>query len=172
MFITTLLSYYVLNYFLNKHNCHFYFRYHFLFQFVLWICSSFDLHLFVVFEVLYFIGVIDYKTMYIYDVMLVLYLILMIVVAVQMNQRVSEMWMSFLFVLALCMLNIRKERIGKGDLYLLFASCLVFDRMQLCMCILLSCVMAFIYVILTKKERSERFCFAPFLCFGIAFLLI
>lgn len=127
--------------------------------------------IFMIFIVLYMIGFIDFKTMYIYDTMLVVYLFLNIIYSTSLLIQPLQMWFSFIYISCMSLLNLTKERIGVGDLYLLYASSLCFSVIELSRIMMVACVSALFYMIILKK-RSEYIPFAPFLCLGIILMMI
>lgn len=171
-FIIGFLAYYFLIIFLKKYHIDVNVMIHVFGCFLCYLCSGENELLYTLFCLLYVISYIDYKTMNIYESMLIIYLIIMIIYVLRYHIPITQMWLSYCFVSLLYLLNLRKERIGVGDLYLLTVTSLGLSIIKLCLGIIIACISGLIYIVITKKERSECVPFAPFLCFGMILMLM
>lgn len=170
LLLVSVCSYLIIQFFLNKHECKCNIGIHILINIVLFIFGSNDLLKYMIYIWLYIIAMIDYKTMYIYDITLLIYMVLMITTALKQSTDLFEIVINFCMVCSFFLLNMDKERIGAGDIYLLLASSICLNIMELWMSILIACTSC-LCVMLHQKERSEPFAFAPFLCIGIMIVL-
>lgn len=164
MISTIVISYYLLNYLLKneKMNPFLYFSISIVLRFF-----AKDYLMYIIFEILLMIAIVDYKTMYIYDVTLIIYGILIIL----SSSIHLEMIYGILFIGMLMLLNVRKERIGQGDLYLLMISCLKINLISICWVILISCVLAMVLFVLKQRKKNEYIPFAPYLCFSLILVI-
>ena len=169
--LITIISYLILNQLLHGFMLKINLWIHILICCLCMILSQHQYLIFMIFIVLYMISFIDFKTMYIYDASLLVYLFLIIIYTVDLSIHPIQMWLSFIYISCISLLNFNKERIGIGDLYLLYASSLCFSISDLSMIMLVACVGALLYILIFKK-KSEYIPFAPFLCVGIILMMI
>lgn len=168
---TMIITYFILNQLLHNFTMKLNVWFHLIICLLCMYLAKQHLITYFIFIVLYIIGYIDYKTMYIFDVFLLIYLFLITIYAIHHPIRLTQMWISFGTISCMNLLNIDKERIGVGDIYLLYASSIYFSIMDLSLVMFIACCLAFIYILILKK-RSEYIPFAPFLCIGIILMLL
>lgn len=115
-------------------------------------------------QILYLIAVIDHHTMYIYNLTLYLYGTAALIYACMLPFSLVDFLIKLVICLLLQCLNHQKERLGRGDLYLMMITALYLPYADFVQSLWIACLCGMVSFCLHRQKECP---FAPCLVLGI-----